>query len=308
MQKLQKLVLKTLNNPIYFWFLVVSIYIIARLGTWMYPFDSDHWIFWYVGKMWAQGGTLYVAAWDHKPPLIFLFNGLMYLVFGGNIIWHRILFTILSIVDIALFWQLFKMVLPDLKVKHADIAIKVGLLFYVFWRNLSQFTSSGNNTENFGLIFFLGMMLSYLSFRKNQKWWKMLLSGACFSMLFFLKGNFLLLGIPLGIILLIDNRKNIRKFFGYGIGFLIPLVLQTLLWSYYFLTKNAFGDFFIASFQFSSKYSASAWKGGLSDMSVFYILLAIASPLIIFGPLLFISELRNNKTKEFLFWVLMILS
>jgi len=308
MQRLKKLTLKILNTPLYFWLLVVAVFVVARLGTWLYPFDSDHWIFYYVGRIWAQGGTMYVAAWDHKPPLIFVMNGLMYLMFGGNIVWHRIWFTLLSLVDIGLFWMILKSVLPDLKVKSVDIATKVGLLFYVLWRNLSQFTSSGNNTENVGLIFFLSMILSYLSFRRDQKWWKMLLSGSCFSILFFLKGNFLLLGVPLGILLLIDNWKSLRRFFGFGFLFVTPLVLQAIFWAWYFASKGALNDFFIASFQFSAKYSASAWQGGLSNMTVFYILLAIASPLIIFGPILFVTELWRNRTKEFLFWVLMILT
>lgn len=309
--KLKAIFLKILNNPKYFWSLVVAVYVISRLGAWVYPFDSDHWIFYYVGKIWAQGGTLYVAAWDHKPPLIFAANGLMYLLFGGNLVLHRIWFTLLSIVDIALFWQLAKMVLPEILKRVQDdvleVATKVSLLLYVLWRNLSQFTSSGNNTENLGLIFFISMLLSYLSFRKDQKWWKMLLSGTCFSMLFFLKGNFLLLGIPLGILLLIDNWKSIRKFFGYGILFVIPLAVQAALWSWYFVSKGAFNDFFVASFQFSAKYSSSAWQGGLSGMSTFYILLVLASPLVIIGPALFVLDIWKNRTLDYLFWVVMIM-
>jgi len=308
--KLKTLFLKILNNPKYFWSLVVVVYIVSRVGTWVYPFDSDHWIFYYVGKIWAQGGTLYVNAWDHKPPLIFAANGLMYLFFGGNLVLHRVWLTLLSLVDIVLFWKLAKMVLPDLlkrvQVSTVEIATKVALLFYVLWRNLSQFTSSGNNTENLGLIFFIGMILSYLSFRKDQKWWKMLLSGVCFSMLFFLKGNFLLLGVPLGILLLIDNWKSIRKFFGYGIIFVIPLALQAAFWAAYFTSKGAFADFWLASFQFSAKYSTSAWSGGLSNMSTFYILLAMASPIVILGPVLFVLDLWNHRTKEYLFWSLLV--
>lgn len=296
MQKIKEFCLKVLKNPIYFWGVVVLVYIVSRIATWGYPFDSDHWIFYYVGKIWAQGGTMYVAAWDHKPPLIFVFNGLMYLMFGGNLVLHRIWLTLLSLADIILFWQLLKRILPDLKVKYADTAAKVGLLFYVFWRNLSQFTSSGNNTENYGLIFLLGMFLSYLSFRKEPKWWKMLISGTCFSILFFLKGNFLLFGVPIGILLLIDNWKSIRKFFGYGIIFVTPLILQSGFWVIYFAQKNALADFFVASFLFSSKYAASEWKGNVSNNIVLLGTLAVfLAPLIIFA-LLYIRDFKKNKT------------
>ena len=309
MQKFKQLFAKILDNPIYFWVTVALVYAFARVSTWGYPYDSDHWIFYYVGKIWAQGGTMYVSAWDHKPPLIFIFNGLVHLLFGANIVWHRVWLTLLSIVDIALFWQLIKRVLPELKVKQADLAAKVGLLLYVFWRNLSQFTSSGNNTENYGLIFFLGMLLSYISFRKDQKWWKMLISGACFSVLFFLKGNFLLLGVPIGILLFVDNWKSIRKFFGYGIVFVIPLVLQAGFWSYYFGSKGAFDDFFIASFQFSAKYAKSAWSGDVSSNIVLFItLLIFLLPMLLFFAVYLKDVKLNLKNHDYLLVGLLFLS
>lgn len=324
MKKLGDYFLKILNKPAYFWTLVVFVYIVARLATWGYPYDSDHWIFYYVGKVWAHGGTLYVSAWDHKPPLIFLFNGLMSLMFGANIVWHRVWLTVLSIVDMALFWQLAKRVMPALfrvipakagiqEEKGLDswlatrndnevgIAAKVSLLLYVFWRNLSQFTSSGNNTENYGLIFVLGMWLSYLSFRKDQKWWKMLVSGACFSVLFFLKGNFLLLGVPIGILLFADNWKSIQKFFGYGIIFATPLILQAGFWAYYFVSRGAFNDFWIASFQFSAKYAKSAWSGDVSNNIVLLLtLLIFLLPMLMFFVVYLKDIKRNLQNHDYL--------
>jgi 4-amino-4-deoxy-L-arabinose transferase-like glycosyltransferase len=291
---------KFLNNSKYFWLLVALVYVFSRLATWGYPYDSDHWIFYYVGKIWAQGGTLYVAAWDHKPPLIFAFNGLMHLIFGGNIVWHRIWLSLLSLVDIALFWKLLKMISPGffatlrMTREKSDLFAKVGLLLYVFWRNLSQFTSSGNNTENYGLIFFLGMLLCYLSFRKDQKWWKMLISGFCFSILFFLKGNFILLGVPIGVLLLVDNWKSVTKFFKYGVIFVTPLILQAGFWLYYFASKNALGDFMVASFQFSAKYSKSAWKGDVSNNIVLLLTLLIFLLPLLFFFAIYLRDLKNN--------------
>jgi len=300
---------KLLTNPKYFWPLVIFIYILSRVATWGYPFDSDHWIFYYVGKIWAQGGTLYVSAWDHKPPLIFLFNGLMHIMFGGNLVWHRIWLALLSVVDIALFWQLAKRVIPELKLKNAELATKTSLLLYVFWRNLSQFTSSGNNTENYGLIFLLGMLLSYLSFRKDQKWWKMLIAGVCFSVLFFLKGNFLLLGVPIGILLLVDNWKSIQKFFGYGIIFVTPLILQASWWLYYFASRGALNDFWIASFQFSAKYAKSAWKGDVSNNIVLLLtLLIFLLPFLLFFAIYLKDAKKNLQNHDYLLVGLLVLS
>ena len=38
---------------------------------------------------------------------------------------------------------------------------QVAVVSYVFWRDLSQFTSSANNTENLGLLLVLGLLLSW---------------------------------------------------------------------------------------------------------------------------------------------------
>ena len=164
--------------------LVLTTFVICRLATWTYPFDSDHWIFFYVGKNWFHGGSLYLTAWDHKPPIIFLINGLMSITLGDNLVFHRIFFTLIAILGVYLFYRLAKLVMPLLLPRVGDGSWKVATLIYVFWSSLQQFTSSGNNNENFGLIFYLSMLLAYFSYRRDRKWWQLLLAGAFFSVLF----------------------------------------------------------------------------------------------------------------------------
>ncbi len=62
---------KILSNRVAFWLLLVLTIVVARLATWFFPLDSDHWIFFVVGSEWFDGRLLYVEIWDHKPPLIF---------------------------------------------------------------------------------------------------------------------------------------------------------------------------------------------------------------------------------------------
>lgn len=306
LDKIKVASIKILNNPLKFWLIVSFVYILSRVATWGYPFDSDHWIFYYVGKIWAEGGNLYLDAWDHKPPLIFLFNGFMHLILGDSIILHRIWLTLLSFVDIFLFYKILKIIVPKLfkKIQNldkSDLVVRTGLILYVFLRNLSQFTSSGNNTENYGIIFLLLMWLSYLSFRKDNRWWQMLLAGLFCSILFFLKGNFILLGLPIGLILLLDNLKSIRKFFTYGIVFALPIITHALAWIYYFYSRGSLEDFLIATFKFSAKYSASAWSGDVSNNIVLLLitLVLIAPTIILF--VFYMKDLKNNlKNKEYI--------
>lgn len=307
LDKAKNLIVKLWNEPMWYWSLVAITFVVSRIGTWIYPFDSDHWIFFYVGKNWFRGGSLYVTAWDHKPPVIFFINGLMSLL-SDSIVVHRVLITGFALLDIYLFYLLAKMLAPKILSKKAELFSKLALLLYVFWRNLLQFTSSGNNNENFGLVFYLGMLLSYFSFREDRKWWKMLLSGTCFAVLFFMKGNFLLLAVPIGILLFVDFIKELQKFFLYGLTFCLPLIVMAGAWAGYFASKGSFNDFVVATFSFSAKYSASAWKGDLSDLKVFYVLVAFAAPLIVMVPLLYLADVRSHiQEHEYIFFALSLL-
>jgi len=313
-----------------FLFVLLGIYVVSRVGTWAYPFDSDHWIFFYVGKNWFHGGSLYVTAWDHKPPLIFLFNGLMSVALGSNIVLHRLLFTLMSLVDIYLFYRLLTVISPDLvgllDSGHRQKAVaetrpaagperllnqltdpllrrpvtaafftQVALVLYVFWRDLSQFASSGNNTENFAMPFLLGMILAYLSFRSDANVWKLALSGACLSVLFFLKGNFLLLGLPIVLLLVFDYRKQPKRLLAYLLSFAAPLVAQTACWFAYFGHQGTVHQFLVAGFLFSSKYAGSAWGGDVSSLRVRLELLFELLLLLIPSILLAVVFVRNAR-------------
>jgi 4-amino-4-deoxy-L-arabinose transferase-like glycosyltransferase len=305
-EEIKKYVQKVWSDPIKYWSLIIVTFIVSRVGTWLYPFDSDHWIFFYVGKNWFHGGSLYVTAWDHKPPVIFFLNGLMSLL-SNDIVVHRILITGFTLLDIYLFYLLAKMLASKLitKPKIEETFVKLSLLLYVFWRNLLPFTSSGNNNENFGLVVYLGMLIGYFSFREDRKWWKLVLSGLFFSVLFFMKGNFLLLAAPVGIMLLVEYFRDLKKFLTYAFAFGLPLLLMAGTWVAYFSSKGSLNEFIFATFTFSAKYSTSAWKGDLSNLNIFYLLVAFAAPLIIMVPIYtFAKTWQKRSDHTYLFFAL----
>ena len=305
---MRKLFNNILDNKTYFWATLAVTFVVTRLTVWFYPINSDHWIFFYVGKIFSQGGTLYVSAWDHKPPMIFVFNGLMSLILGSNLIIHRIFLTLLAILSIYLFYLLAKIIIPKLNLQNSDRLIKLSVILFAFWANLSQFTSSGNNTENFGSIFLLLMFLSYFWFRHSSNRWFLFLSGACLSILFFLKGTFLLLALPVGVEMLLSKRglKNIILDI---LVFIAPIFLHAGIWIWYFASRGVMHDFIVASFSFSSKYVKSSWLGHVSSNKVTF--LAIMSPIfvifLIFG-IKFLSEIKTGIKQSIyrflLFWAL----
>lgn len=289
------------SRPWRFWAVLAGVFVAARVATWGYPFDSDHWWFFYVGRAWFQGGDLYVSAWDHKPPLVFVFNGLMALALGDDLVLHRIWLTALTLVDIALFALLLRMLIRPLidglpSIWRPGTLEKVALVLYVFFRNLSQFTASGNDTEAYGLIFLLGMWLAYLDHRRRGGLWRLALAGLCFSCLFALKENYLLLVVPVGVLVLLQHRRSVRRLVLESAVFVAPLVLQVLGWIVYFWSRGTLRDAYIACFTFSAKYAASAWAGKVSNDPALFIISALMLIPAMFFFVLFLRDLRVQRT------------
>lgn len=304
-------VLAVTRHPLGFWIALIVVFALARLATWGYPYDSDHWIFYYVGRDWiVDGGDLYVTAWDHKPPMIFLMNGIMAALLGDNIVLHRIWLTVFAVLDCWLFALLAKRVLPGLldRVDHAGaggspridrvVAVRLTVLAYVFFRNLSQFTDSGNNTEGYGVILVLLLVLAYLKFADTGRLRWLALAGLACGVLFWFKGNFLIFGGIIGVLLLIHGWKTRGQ--GWGrlilqvLVYIAPIVLVALGWFAYFAARGTFDDFWLASFGFSALYATSAWAG---KVSANILLIVTTAALMVPALILFVVYLRDLKAQ-----------
>lgn len=280
-----------------FWWALIAIGGIARLATWLFPFDSDHWIFYYVGRHWFDGGTLYLTVWDHKTPMIFLINGLMSFIFGDNLVFHRIFFTILSAISIWLFYLTTKRLLRYLSVRNVESSVRISTLAFAFWTNLSQFTNSANTTESFGLLFLLASLFSYLRYKENKHWKWLLYSGASISLLVSLKINFAILLLPMIVDFVVYEGKSVKSFLSKGLVWTLPTIFQAYFWYSYFNARRMVKDAVIAGFSFNSKYLRAGWAGNLSEQTIFVLMLGIA--LLFFMGFLFFAlkdtRIKNNR-------------
>lgn len=287
------------NNTV-FWLTLIAVFSIARIATWGFPFDSDHWIFYYVGHNWiVEGGDVYVDAFDHKPPMIFLVNGIMAALLGDNIVLHRLWLTAFAIFDTWLFYLLARRVLPGLLggVKSGVepmVAVRLSVLLYAFFRNLSTFTNSGNNTEAYGLILVLLLVLSFLKFTDTGAWWWLALAGLSCGVLFWFKGNFLIFGAIVGVLLLVHGWRTPARLAVHVLVYIVPIVLVSLAWFAYFWSQGTFDDFWLASFGFSALYATSAWSGTLS--ANIWLLITTAG-LLLPALVFFIVYLRDVRVQ-----------
>jgi 4-amino-4-deoxy-L-arabinose transferase-like glycosyltransferase len=291
-----------------YWLLALVVFSLSRLATWLFPFDSDHWIFYYVGRRWAQGGTLYLDMWDHKSPLIYAYNGLLYRLFGSNIVLHRIFFTIIALAALWLFYKSARLLYEQLKLKSPVLLARVSTLVFAFIANLAEFTNSGNNNENLGLLFLTATLYLYLRWRENpaNKRQFLFFSGLTAGFVIMLKINFFILLLPILIDMIIISRKNLYKLISNLCFSLLGTLLQILIWFMYFVHVGTFKQFYIATFQFNGKYmSALGWDIHSPGIIIFIGLLGLL--LLFFAPFViksWWSWYKNRTNNNFLVGVL----
>lgn len=280
-----------------FWWLLVGVFSISRIATWLFPFDSDHWIFFYVGKHWFNGKELYLEVWDHKSPLIFALNGIMSKLIGDNLILHRVLLTVVTVLSVWLFYLVAQQVFAVLQRKSAVLDARIASLAFAFWINLSQFTNSGNDTEAFGVLALLVAVYCYFKFRTSGKYKWLLYSGVGVSFLVFLKVNFALLLVPLIIDFLVNYWRKWQKIIYFSAIWITPLIIQFIAWYSYFAPRKLFGEFWIATIGFNSKYAKVGWQGGLSsNLKSFLFILGIAGLFFVSTYWLVWRKRKNEKS------------
>lgn len=276
-------VLKVINNlftnkRLGFFLLGVGLYIIIRFPVWFYPVDSDHWIFQAIGQHWINGkGLLYVDFWDHKPPGIFLINGIISVFTGSDLFLFRAALTVLNIAEIYLFYVLLR------KLKRFGEYPLVLTAVYALVRNFSQIASSGNNTENFGVILILISYIQFINFLEQPKARFLLLIGICFGLIFWLKANMILLFLPMlcliiwRLFVIYKASKSLGESLKLFTILFAPLILISLVIIGYFGKFGYLQELWIGSFGYSAKYVQVSFRGALSGTKVF---LAILSPLL----------------------------
>ena len=86
--------------------LLLGLVVLFRIPSLFTPhYYGDEEIYFVMGRAWREGLPLYASAFDHKPPLIYVFAGLAQSVF-----WFRLLLLGWMLVHTWLFWHLARWV------------------------------------------------------------------------------------------------------------------------------------------------------------------------------------------------------
>ncbi len=180
--------------------------------------DRDESTFILLGQSWVDGFLPYTQLWDLKPPLVFLFFGIIIQIFGKSYIAIR-LFGTIAIAFTAYFIQLIAQ-----KGSHKEHGFYAGLL-YVFLSSLFG-SLQGVMSEHLALFFF---MLGFLCFLNSTKNSQLFLSGFLFGAALMFRLNLI---YPVGLLFLFylfSSGFDLKEIIQKGLisilgGIMVPLL------------------------------------------------------------------------------------
>ncbi|PHV70183.1 hypothetical protein CS063_11945 [Sporanaerobium hydrogeniformans] len=200
-----------------------------------------------MGKAMAQGKILYSDLFDHKGPILFMFNMLPQLLMDGTIgVWLTELFLIILSTII-----LYKMASQSI---NSILSLCIPLVY--LWVTVTLF-NGGNYTEEYSNFFCLISLFVFDKWLKDKKLTSSMSYGLglCFGLVFFIRPNNVALIVTIilfiGMDLLRKSPDKIKSAFIFGSLGMMSVTLPLIL---YHLSVGTLYEMFDATFLHNIKY------------------------------------------------------
>ncbi len=244
---------------------------------------SDSSVFIYGGNLIRNGKILYKDFFDHKGPMLYLFETIGLAISNGDTVGIWILEVIFMFANLCMLYKISRLYSNS---KYINILAAIISII-----PLCSCLQCGNLSEEFALSFIIYSLYVFSKFTITKKVRNMeiYLVGICFAIVFMLRPNMIALWIvyiPTVIIdYICDKRyKELLKSIGIFILGTITVIVPTIL---YFIFNNAFSDFIYCFLKFNFMYTGSDGnKDGIIDAILFFILnikINIIIPCILIG-------------------------
>lgn len=267
-------------------YVYILVYIFTYLPIILYPFDTDHWIYIYIGKRFWEGDKLYTQLFDSNSPTLYLINGIISSITLN--IWNtRFILIIFSILSIIAFYKLTKIAVIYFKLNDVEASnfTIISILFFIFFINLSFIYGSGNSPDVYGFTILLWSIYWYFVNKYQRILFYDLLIGVSWGILITLKPIWLLFGAILLIDYIISFRgKEVKFKLQNTFLFLLGFIILPSFWIYYLFINNSFSDFYLATIQYNFSYLWAAWKGEVTSAwrVLFQALIVFLIPVLIY--------------------------
>jgi hypothetical protein len=266
------------------------------------PIGIDSGVFMYTGMLIHDGLSPYINSWDHKGPLIYIFNALGYSIFGGAsgvILLEGLLFSIMLIISMRL-WA---------KYTEYKLVVLGAILFALYHYHTFE---GGNMTETWYVPFSLfSYSLAYVYFCSSddemQKKWAYLFSlsaGITIAVgLLTRLNNVLGLSVLFLIFLLFQGKYFLR----YLLCFLVALIVIVLPIIFYLFKISAI-DEFLQQYIYYNLYNSSiepALNRIVSFFLLFYNVISSSLGFMLVVVFMFYFSIKKgegvNKDKKFIY-------
>lgn len=275
---------------IVFLFLLV---IVLRLPSLFAPHHyGDEEIYFVMGRAWRAGVGMYSAAFDHKPPLIYVIAGITQSVF-----WFRMVLMVWMLAHTLIFWKLAKRFWGGIRPKMAYVS---SLIFVV----LTSIPTLEGNIANAELFMMMPVSLSLLLLLNKGKATKLnyLVSGLIAGVGLLFKVPVIFDFIAIVLYLFAFEKKSFAdgarslispKLWLFLIGFFLPIIASIINYQ----LKGVGADYIRAAVLVNFGY-VSSWKTGSTAFN------PLQSGLVVRGMILAIYTvvlylLRKKLGKEY---------
>lgn len=282
------------------WFVIsiAFIFSLLRIPSLVEPYwYGDEGIYQVIGIALRQGRILYKEIWDNKPPILYLIYGL----FNGDQFSVRLFSLVFGIGSIVLFFLLSK------KLFKNKLSTYIATVVYAFIFGLPLIEGNIANAENFMHLPIIGAFYLILASGQQRKYINYFIAGLLLSFAFLTKivaiFDFAALFIIILTLRFYDGFSNtdkkdrlicnlsIRKFFVwffeelvFVLGFIFPIFISII----YFLSKNAFSDYYKAAFSQNVGYV------GYGNYFLFPMGSLVFKLILLFASVLFVVTLKKK--------------
>lgn len=174
--------------------------------------DWDESTYFLISKYVSEGNILYVDYWEAKPPIYFIYMGIIFKFFGSTILVGRLAGDFLIFISTLFVFKILR------KQYSKSISLSSSfLMIYLFSYKSSQPTM----TEHLGILF---IVVSFYLVIKKQREVNFYFLGILFSLAYNTRNNLAFACLAIFIYLVIKNYLNIRKAVYIGLGFLTPII------------------------------------------------------------------------------------
>ncbi len=207
-----------------------------------------------IGRSWFNGLVPYRDIFDHKGPLLYLINGIGYLICSGRF-------------GLMLLEALFLAADTAFTYRTARLYVGKNLAWiacaFMFFCLLAYSANGGNLTEEWSLLFNIVPIYLALKHLKSSatpeampKWISFAI-GVCFGaqMLIVIKNGAPIGGLLLGFAALLCIRRQFTALLAHAGVVLGGVVLINLPFYIYFIAENAFSEFISGNYTFNIDYT-----------------------------------------------------